>query len=165
MECHGLDNEKQIFFYEQDYYPFSNFSSFKIWWKGILFDTSEQVYHWEKFNPIKTWSTQEQYDIRRAILHSSSAHEVFKLAEKNKDHVRDDWLDVRVSTMLDILCAKVEQHEYVKRKLLNTGDREIIENSWRDSFWGWGPNRDGLNMLGKLWMQIRVDLRKQQYKY
>lgn len=59
----------------------------------------------------------------------------------------------------DILRAKADQHEYVRRKLLATGDRELVENSWRDDFWGWGPNRDGKNMLGKLWMEIRAELR------
>jgi hypothetical protein len=58
-----------------------------------------------------------------------------------------------------ILCAKVEQHEYVRRKLLATGDRELVEDSWRDDFWGWGPTRQGQNMMGKLWMQIRHQLR------
>jgi predicted NAD-dependent protein-ADP-ribosyltransferase YbiA (DUF1768 family) len=29
----------------------------------------------------------------------------------------------------------------------------------RNSFSEWGPNRDGQNMLGKLWMQIRTELR------
>ena len=61
--------------------------------------------------------------------------------------------------MLDILRAKVQQHEYVRRKLLATGDRELVENSWRDDFWGWGPNRDGQNKLGKLWMKVRAELR------
>lgn len=36
---------------------------------------------------------------------------------------------------------------------------EPVENSWRDDFWGWGPNRDGQNMLGRLWMEIRAELR------
>ena len=63
--------------------------------------------------------------------------------------------------MLDILRAKASQHEYVRRKLLATGDRELIEDSWRDDFWGWGANRDGLNMLGKLWMEVRTEIRNE----
>ncbi len=63
------------------------------------------------------------------------------------------------AVMKDILRAKVEQHEYVRRKLLETGDRELIEDSWRDDYWGWGPNKDGKNMLGRLWMEIRDEIR------
>lgn len=48
--------------------------------------------------------------------------------------------------------------QYVRRKLLATGDRELVEDSWRDDFWGWGPNRDGQNMLGKLWMEVRGEV-------
>lgn len=73
---------------------------------------------------------------------------------------RSDWDAVKVDIMRNILRAKVDQHEYVRRKLLATGNRELIEDSWRDDFWGWGLNRDGQNMLGRLWMEIRTDLRK-----
>jgi hypothetical protein len=64
--------------------------------------------------------------------------------------------------MAGILRAKAAQHEYVRRKLLATGDRELIENSWRDSYWGWGPDRAGLNMLGQLWMMVRDEIRTAQ---
>jgi len=62
--------------------------------------------------------------------------------------------------MRDILRAKVTQHEYVHRKLLATGDRELVEDSWRDSYWGWGPDKKGTNMLGKLWMEVRTEIEK-----
>ena len=62
--------------------------------------------------------------------------------------------------MRAILKEKAQQHEYVRRKLLETGDRELIENSWRDGFWGWAPNGEGQNMLGKLWMEVRTELRR-----
>jgi len=44
--------------------------------------------------------------------------------------------------------------------LLTTGDRELIEDSWWDSFWGWGADQRGQNMLGKLWMKLRAELRE-----
>jgi ribA/ribD-fused uncharacterized protein len=151
IEKHGLDTDTQIFFYEQDYYIFSNFSAFALIWKGIRFDTSEAAYHWEKFS----YHPFIQDAIRTAI----SAHEAFKIAEKNKSVRLPNWDSVKVDIMRKILWAKVRQHEYVRRKLIATGDRELIENSWRDNFWGWGPNHDGKNQLGKLWMEIRSELR------
>ena len=60
--------------------------------------------------------------------------------------------------MRGIIRAKAEQHEYVLHKLMETGDRELVEDSWLDDFWGWGTNRDGQNMLGKLWMEVRAEL-------
>lgn len=35
---------------------------------------------------------------------------------------------------------------------------KLIEDSWRDSYWGWGPNKDGNNHLGKLWMEVRKEV-------
>lgn len=151
QECHKLDTPTQVFFYEQDFYVLSNFSAFRLRGWGRDFDTSEHAYHWHKF--------QNRPDIQDNILCAESAHEAFKFAEWMKQHRRPDWDDVKVGIMRDILRAKADQHEYVRRKLLATGDRELIEDSWRDDFWGWGPNRDGQNMLGKLWMEIRAELR------
>ncbi|HSV48395.1 MAG TPA: NADAR family protein, partial [Ramlibacter sp.] len=155
------DTETHVFFYEQDFYVLSNFSAFQIEWpvdgpagypSRAMFDTSEQLYHWLKF--CDTSPT-----IANAIFRSRSAHDAFKLAEQHKADRRPDWDVVKVPTMKRILRAKADQHEYVRRKLLATGDRELIEDSWRDDFWGWGPNCDGENMLGRLWMEVRNELR------
>lgn len=148
---HGLDTDERVCFYEQDFYPLSNFSSFAIDWKSIRFPTSEHVYHFEKF--------EGDPHVQSLVLQAASAHAAFKLAEYHRAFRRPDWDDVKVDVMRNILRAKVAQHEYVRRKLIATGERELVENSWRDSFWGWGPNRDGRNVLGKLWMEIRAELR------
>lgn len=158
MELHGLDTETEVFFYEQDFYVLSNFSAFNLRMDGWVFPTSEHAYHFKKFQG-GTRSETGLY-VRDAILDAPSAHEAFKLAEQNKGLRRKDWDVVKVSIMLDILRSKAAQHEYVRRKLLSTGDRCLIENSWRDDYWGWGPNRDGKNMLGTLWMRVRAELRE-----
>lgn len=157
-EHHKLDNDRQVFFYEQDFYVLSNFSAFNLQWRGRTFPTSEHAYHYEKFvDNDDAWNSRGS--IAEQVLHAPSAHEAFKLAEGAKHRRRKDWDDVKAGIMLDILHAKAAQHEYVRRKLLATGDRELIEDSWRDDYWGWGPNRDGQNILGKLWMQVRDELR------
>ena len=154
VECHKLDTQDAVFFYEQDFYVLSNFSAFMIEWKGHFYPTSEHAYQSEKFPSDPSFQT-----IIRGCM---SAHEAFKLATHpdNKCFVRSDWNSVKVDIMREILRAKVQQHEYVRRKLLATGDRTLFEDSWRDDFWGWGPNKDGSNMLGRLWMEIRDELRK-----
>lgn len=156
-ENHKLDNDLQVFFYEQDFYVLSNFSAFCIRWGGAAHFTAEHAYHWARFDLPEGRGVLLQDCVQRA----SSAHEAFKFAQDNKSKQRDDWDEVKVAKMREILVAKVEQHEYVRRKLLQTGDRELIEDSWRDGFWGWGENRDGRNMLGRLWMQVRHELRQQ----
>ncbi len=88
-----------------------------------------------------------------------SAHDSQKLSHQYKDKYRKDWDQIKVGIMKDILREKVKQHSYVLKKLKDSGDRELVEDSWRDDFWGWGPEKDGQNMLGKLWMEIREGLR------
>ena len=159
-QYHGLDTAERVCFYEQEFYVLSNFSAFRVRLLvddgsggeiGCTFDTSEAAYHWFKFPKAP--------EVQAMIHAAPSAHEAFKIAERWKALRRPDWDEVKVGIMEGILLAKCNQHEYVRRKLLETGDRELVENSWRDDFWGWGPNRDGQNMLGKLWMKIRAELR------
>lgn len=138
-------------FYERDFYVLSNFSAFRLRWQGHDFDTSEAAYHWTKF--------PDAPEVQEMILTARSAHEAFKIAESQAIFRREGWDDIKLSVMRGILSAKVEQHEYVRRKLLATGDRLLVEDSWRDGFWGWGPNRNGQNWLGRLWMEVRERLR------
>ena len=147
---HRLDNDKQIFFYENEFYVFSNFSSFAIEWKGKLYMTSEHAYHSEKF---------EDENLKKQIRNARSAHVAFKITEVNKDKYRNDWDKIKLKVMKEILRSKAEQHPYVKKKLLESGNKELVEDSWRDSYWGWGPNKDGENHLGKLWMEVRNEFK------
>lgn len=161
-EHHKLDTDTQVFFYEQEFYVLSNFSAFSLQWHGRRFDTAEAAYHWMKFASgfdLTDAAGEDARPVAVMILHATSAHEAFKIAEQHKHLRRPDWDDAKVGIMRSILRAKVDQHEYVRRKLLETGERELVEDSWRDDFWGWGPGRDGTNMLGKLWMEVRAELR------
>lgn len=157
MEHHKLDNDKQVFFYEQEFYVLSNFSAFKVFWRGIEFYNSEVAYHWSKFNYIAddVYIASLLPIIQQEIIDAKSAHDSYRVAKGYKQYVNPSWKEIDESMMLSILLAKTRQHDYVKRKLLETGDRELIEDSWRDDYWGWGPNKDGQNKLGKLWTIIR----------
>lgn len=154
-ETHKLDTQTQVFFYEQDFYVLSNFSAFNIFWKGIVFDTSERVYHYEKFN----WDDYHARKVQGLIIHAKSAHSAFKIAQDHKAYAISNWDEIKFDVMKKILTTKVNQHPYVYKKLLDTGNRELIEDSWRDDVWGWGPDKDGQNRLGKLWMEIREEIK------
>lgn len=149
---HKLDTDTHVYFYEQEFYVLSNFSAFRVGWEGLDFDTSEHAYQWAKFHETAP-------GIQGHIFHARSAHDAFKLVELHAHLVRPDWDSVKVEVMRAILWCKLQQHEYVRRKLLQTGERVLVEDSWRDAYWGAGADWDGLNMLGKLWMEIRQELR------
>jgi len=163
---HKLDTDTSVYFYEQEFYVLSNFSAFRLSWRAIDFDTSEHAYQWEKFRHVEQNDPSHIFclrcDVQDQIQRARSAHAAFKLAEAHVAMVQPCWPAIRVAVMRTILTTKVHQHEYVRRKLFETGDRILIEDSFRDAWWGWGPEKNGVNMLGKLWMDIRDELRKKE---
>jgi ribA/ribD-fused uncharacterized protein len=144
---------KVIGCYEREFYCFSNFSSFAVKWKGKLWSTSEHAYQAAHF-----FKTAPKLAAR---IHASlSAHVAFKLAQGNAHKAPADWEDIKLGIMEDIVRHKLRQHPYVRYKLRQTGKRMIVEDSFRDSFWGRGPNKKGRNELGKIWMKLRDELKK-----
>lgn len=156
VECHGHDTNRQVFFYEPEFYVLSNFSAFAIDWEGHRFSTSEHAYQWDRFQGRELGI--DAAHVGEMIRTAPSAHLAFSIAQQNKALQRSDWNSIKVSRMRQILNAKVKQHEYVRRKLMETGRRELVEDAWRDSFWGSGADGRGENHLGKLWMEIRSSL-------
>lgn len=144
---------KKIGFYEREFYCFSNFSSFRVKWRGRNWDTSEQAYQAAHFIDTNPSLFQE-------IIESNSAHEAYKIAKANGDKVPENWHNIKTTVMEEIVRLKLEQNPYVMKKLLESGDLEIVEDSPKDSFWGWGENRKGRNELGKIWMKLRAELKK-----
>lgn len=100
--------------------------------------------------------------MKEQVKNCRSAHDSQKFANTHVNKRREDWDTVKLQIMKEILHAKVAQHAYVKKKLFESGDRELIEDSWRDDFWGWGPNKNGANHLGKLWMEVRSEVMRSQ---
>lgn len=81
---------------------------------------------------------------------------------KNVSHVRPDWENVKVDIMEAILRAKFSGD---LKEWLTTGrfsQAELVHTCpWEQvSFWGIGRSGQGANMLGKLLMKIREEMRK-----
>ena len=146
--------DEVIGFYPREFYPLDNFSSFKVEWDGYIYASLEEAYQAASF-------MGSDEELVEKIRKSHSAHEAQKIAYENRDKQRVDWNYVKLEVMEELLRLKLEQNPYVKKKLLQTKDYLIVEDSPKDSFWGWGPNRDGENQLGKLWMKLREELRKE----
>ena len=141
-----------IGFYPREFYPLDNFSSFKVEWNGYLYSSLEEAYQAASF----MGSSEELVE---KVKKSHSADEAQRIAYANRDKQRKDWNEVKLSIMEELLRLKIEQNPYVKNKLLQPENYTIVEDSPKDSFWGWGPNRDGENQLGKLWMKLREELK------
>ena len=141
-----------IGFYPREFYVLDNFSSFQVFWHGRLWATVEHAYHAAKYFGVAP-------EVVEKIANARSAHEACQIGRSYKSIRRPDWAERKVQIMEEICRCKMTQHEYVRRKLLETGDLLIVEDSPKDAFWGWGPNRDGRNELGKIWMRLRDELR------
>ena len=145
--------DEVIGFYPREFYTFDNFSSFKVEWNGYLYSSLEEAFQSRLFLP-------DYPKIAEQIKQSHSAHEAQKIMFDNIDKVKYSN-EEQVPIMEELLRLKIEQNPYVKKKLLQTGDYLIVEDSPKDDFWGWGPNRDGKNQLGKLWMKLRDELKNE----
>ena len=128
---------KIIGFYEREFYCLSNFSSFAVNWKNIMWPTSEHAYQAAHF--IDT--DKRLFD---KIVKARSAHDAYKIAKANADKAPKNWHDIKIGVMEEILIA--------------TGHHKIVEDSPKDEFWGWGQNHNGRNELGKLWMKLRDEI-------
>ncbi len=142
-------NEDKILFYESKYYMFSNFSSFAVEWRGVVWMTSEHAYQAAKF---------EDSEIIEKVKQARSAYDAKTIARSNDDKKIKNFTEIKIGIMEDILRAKLAQHNCVRDALIETGNREIVENSHRDAFWGRGPDWQGRNELGKVWMKLRSEI-------
>jgi predicted NAD-dependent protein-ADP-ribosyltransferase YbiA (DUF1768 family) len=68
---------------------------------------------------------------------------------------RKDWHHIRESVMYTVLKYKFEQHDIIRKNILNTGLRQIVVRS-TDPFWG-KLDTSGKNMLGNILIKLRKE--------
>ena len=73
--------------------------------------------------------------------------------------LRKDWEDVKDDIMRYAVREKFRQNTVIMEDLLETGDSIIIEHTKNDSYWADGGDGTGKNMLGKILMEVRAELR------
>ena len=74
--------------------------------------------------------------------------------------LRADWESLKDDLMRAAVWAKFTQHAALKDLLLSTGDSELIEHTKNDSYWADGGDGSGLNMLGRILMEVRSRLQQ-----
>ena len=132
--------------FRKKYFFLSNFYHCTITYKGITYSTSEAAYQAQK-----TLDNEER--LRISKLEPELAKE-----EGRKLKIREDWEEVKVNEMYEILKIKFTTNPSLAQRLLDTGNEELIEgNDWNDSFWGVCKGQ-GKNNLGKILMRIRKEL-------
>lgn len=63
----------------------------------------------------------------------------------------------------DAVYFKFKQNKDILKKLLDTGNAEIVEATVKENYWGCGPNNDGQNNYGKILVKVRKQLKEEQH--
>ena len=129
--------------------PLSTYAKFGFYLDDAEWPSSEHYYQAMKF---------EDEAIREQIRQAPHPKETSKLAKKHKKQIRKDWDKIKATVMKRGAYIKCRTHKDVADALLNTGDKNIVENSQFDYYWGCGRDGRGENMYGKILMDIREKL-------
>ena len=138
--------------------PFSNFYPSRFEYKGYHLNNSEQAFMLEK---------AIMFDKGKIpfILAAKSPSEVKKLGRAVENFDAKVWDENRYQIMVDILRAKFANPR-LKKILLETGERELVEGSPYDAIWGvkldWRSDEildrnkwRGRNLLGEALIEVR----------
>lgn len=128
------------------YGEFSNFAKFPFEAEGKTWPTSEHYFQAKKFA-----GKVHEESVRLARTARDAA-----AAGRNRElPLRPDWEEVKLDVMRSAVRHKFNSHPSLVTLLLSTGDQEIIEQTTDDYYWGCGSSGEGLNVLGKLLMDLR----------
>lgn len=134
-----------------EYGCFSNFAPYPIEMNGKRWPTSEHYFQGQKFA-----GTEHE----EAVRVEPSPMIAARMGRDRKRPLRADWEAIKDDVMREAVRAKFQQHEDLQAVLLATGDAQIVEHTTNDSYWGDGGDGTGKNMLGRILMEVRDDLRR-----
>ena len=162
-----FDYSNYLFFYgheKQDGY-LSNFYETHFIVDGLKYVNSEQFFMKKK---------QEYFDptnvtLGNKIMKETDPKKIKSFGRKVNNYDDIKWSQVRYDFMKTGLIHKFSQNNIIKQKLLNTGNKILVEASPYDNIWGIGlskgkamtttpDNWQGTNLLGKALMEIRLFL-------
>lgn len=114
---------------------------------GITYKSSESAFQAHK-------TSDEKIRMEFADLSPEEAKE-----KGRKIPLRSDWEIIKLDVMYEVCKAKFRQNEDIRKKLLETGNRQLINVSGgNEKFWGMS-NGAGDNNLGRILMRIRNEYR------
>ena len=127
----------------------SNFHPSTVGFEGKEYPSVEAAYQ-----AAKTLDT----DVREQIRLAPTPGKAKRLGRKLD--IRDNWDDIKIGVMENLVRQKFSNNPELREMLLNTADKELIEgNHWGDIFWGVSKGI-GKNNLGIILMKVRDELRQ-----
>ena len=145
-----MNENKIIDDFRGEYGFLSNFHQRSIVFKGLTYPNAESAFQAQK---CATEEAKIKYTrIKNPII--------AKRTGKKEPGLPSNWDEICYDIMKDILKVKFSDPE-LKEKLADTGNAVLIEgNHWHDNRWGHCTcekckNKEALNWLGKILMEIR----------
>ncbi|MFK7765721.1 MAG: NADAR family protein [Mariniblastus sp.] len=136
-----------------EYGEFSNFAAYPIKIGKKMWPTSEHFFQAMKFK-----NESRQNKIRKTKTPMLAA----QMGRDRKFKLRRDWESAKCNVMFEALMAKFTQYDELKKLLLDTDEAKIIEHTENDSYWGDGGDGSGKNMLGRILMKVRTQIRESE---
>ena len=135
----------------------SNFWYAEVEYEGITYPSVEHAYQ-----AAKTLDKEWREIIRRA----SKPGDAKRLGKALKENglIRQDWQQVSLKIMTELVARKFIKHRELGMVLKGTGNEEIVEiNNWHDNFYGSCTcarcaKEVKHNHLGRILMEVRKSL-------
>lgn len=145
-----MNTQEPIKFWKtsQPYGEFSNFYKSRIIMARKSYETVEHYFQSQKFL---------DEELQEKIRLIPKPHDAAIFARDRSLPLRKDWEEVKEEIMENALIVKFATYSNLEKLLLNTGTREIIEDSPVDYYWGCGKDGSGKNRLGILLMKVREE--------
>ena len=126
----------------------SNFNRTDIYYEGLYYPSVEHAFQ----------AAKSLNDLIREKLSYPAITPAKAKRMARKIDLRPDWKDVKDEIMLTLIRIKFEDFS-LQKKLLETGDAQLIEgNWWSDTYWGVCKGK-GQNKLGRILMYVREEIK------
>jgi ribA/ribD-fused uncharacterized protein len=126
-----------------------SFARYSFELEGVEWPSVEHYFQAMKFD-----NDAYREKIRR-VPHPKKAR---KLGRSRLKKIRSDWSQVKDVVMTRGVYIRCRTYPNLAEQLLATGDRQLVENSQYDYYWGCGRDRRGNNAYGKVLMNVRSKL-------
>jgi ribA/ribD-fused uncharacterized protein len=146
-------------------------SVFSQWWMSDFTVDIEKYNCMEQYMMAEKARTFKDDEILNMIMKSTSPRDIKAFGRKVKNYNDEIWTKKRYMTVLDGNYAKFSQNEDLKKFLMATENKVIVEASPYDKIWGIGMSVNneeinnplkwrGKNLLGFALMEVRDELIK-----
>jgi hypothetical protein len=134
-------------------------------YEGHIFTNSEQLFMYLKAKHFK-----DENSALNIVQYGGDPKTAKDLGRTVKNYNEEEWSKYRENSMYIAIRAKFESSSKLKKQLLETGNKILVEGTPFDPIWGvkikWDDDRildeknwNGLNLLGKVLMKVRRDIK------